>query len=105
MIGTTRRVSAAGTVALALAVHSLAAAVPPASGDVLTLDEAVALALQNSPRLGIAALDVHRAEEKLAAARTRRLPSLELQAMAGTTLNPIRVTFPAGASGRSPRRG
>jgi len=43
---------------------------------VLTEDDAVALALQNNRGVGIAALDVARAEEKIGAARTRRLSSL-----------------------------
>jgi outer membrane protein len=77
----------------------------PAAAEVLTLDDAVALALRNSRRLGVAGLEVERAEQRIAAARTRRLPNLELDAQAGTTLNSIRVTFPAGAFGAFPATG
>jgi outer membrane protein len=88
-------------IALALAAAASQAAEP----DVLTLEEAVAHALANSRRVGIAAMGVERAERTLAAARTKRLPSLDLQARAGTTLNAIRVTFPEGAFGSFPSTG
>ncbi len=90
---------------LVLAGRALAADAPSSSGDVLTVDEAVALALQHNRQLGIAAQEVERADQRVAAARTRRLPNLELQAMAGTTLNTVRVTYPAGAFGTFPSTG
>ncbi len=95
----------------ALVLSSLAAAAPAAAEtapeirEVLTLDAAVALALENNRGVGMAAIAVERAERKVEAARTHRLPSLELQAMAGTTLTPISVTYPAGAFGSFPETG
>ncbi len=83
----------------AIALVLAASAAHAAEADLLTLEDAVAHALAHSRRVGVAALGVERAEKTLAAARTRRLPSLELQARAGTTLNAIRVTFPEGAFG------
>jgi outer membrane protein len=68
----------------------------------LTLDEAIRLALKDNRRVVSAAQQVERAEQKLGAARTRRFPSLDVQAMAGTTLNTIRVSFPGGAFGTFP---
>jgi outer membrane protein TolC len=75
------------------------------TGDVLTLDEAVALALQANRTVESAAMQVDRAEQRIGAARARRLPSLELQGMAGMTLTPVRVSFPAGALGTYPATG
>jgi outer membrane protein TolC len=87
-----------------VAVLALAAGVP-ASAEVLTLEEAVTLALRNNRGVASAAMQVERAEQKVGAARARRLPSLEVQAQAGTTLNPIRVSFPQGAFGSFPATG
>jgi outer membrane protein TolC len=98
-----RRALFAVTVVVASTLPALAQS--PTTADVLSLDDAVSLALQNSRRLGIAALDVRRAEEKVAASRTKRLPNVQLEAMAGTTLNTIRVTFPEGAFGTFPSTG
>jgi outer membrane protein TolC len=95
-----------------LAVLTLVVAPPAASTetsaatqDVLTLDAALALALRNNRGVGVAAAQVARAEQMVGVARSRRLPSLELQAMAGTTLNPIRISFPEGAFGSFPATG
>jgi outer membrane protein TolC len=76
-----------------------------AAVDELTLEDAVALALQSNRSLASAAMQVQRAEQTIGAARSRRLPSLELQGMAGMTLTPIRVSFPAGALGTYPATG
>jgi outer membrane protein len=85
-----------------LLAAALLAASPAAAGDVLTVEQAVALALQNNRRVAGATLAVDKAEEQLQAGRTRRLPTLELQANASTTLTPLRVTFPEGAFGSFP---
>jgi outer membrane protein len=65
----------------------------------LTLEQALALALRNSAAVLSAEMQVQRADDDLAAARTRRLPSFEVQAQANQLLTPIEVTFPAGALG------
>jgi len=91
---------------LALAVSVTASAETVGAGpEVLTLDDAVALALRQNRSVASAALSVERAEQKIGAARARRLPSLEFQGLAGTTLTPIRVTFPAGSFGTFPATG
>src|SRR5262245_62925554 len=92
---------------MALTFLALAAAAPAAAqttppSDVLTVEEAVALALRNNPDVTVAALQVDRAEQKVGAAKARRWPNLDLQATAGTTLNEIRVSFPGGAFGSYP---
>jgi outer membrane protein TolC len=48
----------------------------PASGESLTLDQAIALALRDNHAMKIAKLEVERADEDISAARTYRLPSL-----------------------------
>jgi outer membrane protein TolC len=91
---------------LALAVSVPASAETAAAApEVLTLDEVVALALRQNRSLASAAMSVDRAEQKIGVARARRLPSLDFQGLAGTTLTPIRVTFPAGSFGTFPATG
>jgi outer membrane protein TolC len=83
-----------------LATTSAAASVAAQNdADVLTLDDAVRIALEQNRSLAVAALQVARAERNVEAARSRRWPTLELQATAGSTLNTIRVSYPAGAFG------
>jgi outer membrane protein TolC len=89
-------------VASLVSLAGTAATAETGTADVLTLDEAVALALQNNRGVGVAAAQVQRAERKVEAARTRRLPSVEVQALAGTTVTPIRTSFPEGAFGSYP---
>jgi outer membrane protein TolC len=98
-----RRATPSALCALTLAAGpwAWAQAASPAP-EVLTIEQAVALALGNNRRVAMAAMEVERAEHRVNAARTRRLPSLDLDIMAGTTLNPIRVTFPEGAFGTFP---
>src|SRR5258705_801860 len=52
--------------------------VTSASGDVLTLEQAIALALRDNHLVKNAELDVRKVEDNLAAARTFRLPSVHL---------------------------
>ncbi len=73
--------------------------------DALTLDDAVRLALERNRGLAVAALGVERAGRKVDAARTKRLPSLQVEGLAGTTLNTIEVSFPTGAFGDYPGTG
>src|SRR5262245_22620343 len=96
------------TIVAALGVATLglpAAARPQAAAhapEVLTFEEAVALALQNNRRVAVAAMDVQRADARVEAYRTQRLPSFDLQANAGTMLNAHSMTFPGGAFGTYP---
>src|SRR5262245_9517692 len=52
----------------------------------LTLDQALLLALQANRKLSNAALEVQKATDSLAAARTQQLPQLNLDAFAGHNL-------------------
>jgi outer membrane protein TolC len=88
--------------ALAMAAAVPAVAQTQTSSEVLTVEQAVALALEHNRGVGVATLDVQRAEERVAAARSHRYPVLDLQAIAGTTLNTVKVSFPGGAFGVYP---
>jgi outer membrane protein TolC len=54
-----------------------------ASTEVLTLDEAIALALSDNRGVMNARLSIGKAEDDVAAARTYRLPKFEFNALAG----------------------
>ena len=73
--------------------------------EALTLEQAIALALEKSGSVQAAELQIERAERDLAAARTRRLPSFEVQLQANQLLAPIGMTFPEGAFGSYPGLG
>jgi outer membrane protein len=88
--------------ALAMAAAVPAVAQTQTSSEVLTVEQAVALALEHNRGVGVAALDVRRAEERVAASRSHRYPVLDVQAIAGTTLNTVKVSFPGGAFGVYP---
>lgn len=94
--------------ALVLTV-ALAATLPsPAAGQstpMLTLDEAVRLALERNSAIDSATLAEARAEDELAQARTRRLPVLSVETQASRLLRPVDLTFPAGAFGSFPSTG
>jgi outer membrane protein TolC len=65
---------------MASAVNILAQQ-PGASGEVLTLDEAISIALRDSRQVKNAQLAVGKAGDELAAARTLRLPSMNLYSL------------------------
>ncbi len=66
---------------------------------VLTIDDAVALALRGNPTVQSAALDVDNAKETTAANKTTRLPQFKVYALGGESLVPIKFNIPAGALG------
>jgi outer membrane protein TolC len=72
------------------------------SAEVLTLDQAVSLALQHNRQVQIAALDVGKTEDQLRAAKTRRLPALRLSLTEAYTLAPIDLHFKRGDFGTFP---
>src|SRR5713101_6726192 len=69
----------------------------PASGESLTLDQAIALALRENHTMKIAKLEVERADEDISAAKTYRLPSLHAYASVSGKLanNELKVPIPA----------
>ena len=70
-----------------------------ASGDILTLDEAIALALRDNREVMNARLGIGKAEDDVAAARTYRLPKFEFNALAGQQLISPDFTFTKGVLG------
>ncbi|HEY0431749.1 MAG TPA: TolC family protein [Pyrinomonadaceae bacterium] len=69
----------------------------PASGESLTLDQAIALALRNNHAMKIAQLAVERTDEDVSAAKTFRFPSLHAYTLVSGNLvnNKLRVPDPA----------
>jgi outer membrane protein TolC len=73
-----------------------------ASPEVMGLEEAVALALQNNRPLRIANLEVEKLDENLSALRTRRLPEFHVSALASSLLTPLSFAFEQGVFGTYP---
>jgi len=77
-------------------------AVAPPSGELLTLEQAIALAVRNNHSVKIAKLGVGKAEDELAATRTYRLPSMhfytlflqQLVKQNSTISNPLSPVLP-----------
>ena len=72
------------------------------SPDVLTLDQAVAIAIDNNRLLKTATLEVARAEDKTAAVGTGRLPALNLFGGTGSLLTSTHFQFNQGSLGTLP---
>lgn len=89
---------------LLLATHVVAQQVapsPPASSDpqLLTVDEAVNIALANNRYLKIVTLDLDISKDKVSAAKTKRLPATNVYALGSELLSPISFEIPAGQFG------
>ncbi|MCW5967010.1 MAG: TolC family protein [Blastocatellales bacterium] len=76
-----------------------------ASGEVLTLEEAISLALRDNRHVRNAQLDVGKTEDQAAAARTFRLPKFEFNALATQNLTGLDFTFTKGVLGNYPNVG
>ena len=74
----------------------------PRSAEVLTLEQAIAIALRDNPKVKNAALDVGRTLQEFAATRTRRLPSFNFEVIGSQQLTPINFTFERGVFGSYP---
>src|SRR5678816_469121 len=70
-----------------------------ASSEVLTLDEAIELALRDNREVMNSRLGIGKAEDDVAAARTYRLPKFEFNALAGQQLISPDFTFTKGVLG------
>jgi outer membrane protein TolC len=79
--------------------------VPRPTGETLTLDAAIRLAVESNRQLQSARLQIEKAEEDVAVARTRRLPTFETQATTSQLLTPVNFGFPQGAFGSFPGTG
>lgn len=72
---------------------------------VLTLNDAVSLALKDNRNVQISSLDVAKAGESTAETKVQRLPQLSTYILAGESLTPIDFTIPKGALGVYPNVG
>ncbi len=90
---------------LLAACGSTATAQIPPEPPVLTLGDVVMQALAANRTVASAALDVARAEEKLASAKSRRWPTLSVSALASRLLTRIDFEFEKGAFGDFPGTG
>jgi outer membrane protein len=88
---------------LAAILSVLAVAEEPAgSAEPLTVDQAVQIALANNRNLKIVSLSLDSSKEKLAAEKTRRLPSFNTYVFGSQILQPFSFTVQAGQFGTYP---
>jgi outer membrane protein TolC len=78
---------------------------PDAGAPVLSLDEAISVALQSNRLVKNAVLEAEKQDFRVSAARTRRLPLFQVGALGGQLLHAFDFTFPAGAFGTYPETG
>jgi outer membrane protein TolC len=72
------------------------------SGEELTLDQAISLALQNNRQVKVAQLEVTKSEHDADVMKTNRYPQFKINLMQGQLLNKISFTFPPGSLGAIP---
>ena len=75
---------------------------PSPTSEVLTLERAVTLALQNNRQVNNAALELGKSGDQIAAFKTKRLPALKLDATEAYLLTPIELEFKQGDLGVPP---
>ena len=73
-----------------------------AAGEVLTLDEAISLALRDNHQVKNAQLEVGKAKDQVAATRTFRLPKFQFSTLAAQNLTGVDFTFTRGVLGNYP---
>ena len=78
---------------------------PAPRGEALTLDEAITLALRHNRLLQNEELEVAKAADRLAAARTLRRPSFDFSLLQLQLLTPVDFRFDRGAFGSFPSTG
>ena len=69
---------------------------------ILTLDEAVTLALQHNPLVKNSVLEAQKYDFQVSTARSRRKPQFQFTMLGGELLQPFNFTFPAGSFGTYP---
>ncbi len=99
-------------VVFALTFSLAVAAAPPAaaqeqteSPELLTVEQAIKLALANNRNLKIVSLNLDSSKEELQAAKTHRLPAFNIYTFASELLQPISFTVPEGQFGSYPATG
>lgn len=89
----------------AVFLAAAAAAIAQPADEELALDAALTAALRNNYQLRMAALEVQKAEDRTAAARTRRMPSVNVSLISAQLLTKLSFQFPAGSFGTFPATG
>jgi outer membrane protein TolC len=87
---------------LVLLFPSLIVSQQPASPALLTLDEALRIALNENAQVESARLDVAKAQEAVGELSASRLPQLNADVLSGLAINPLHFTIPRGAIGDLP---
>ena len=75
------------------------------SEPLLTLDEAIRVATSNNRDIRVSTLEITKAKETVAQARTNYLPKLDTYVLAGSPLQPLNFRVPAGTFGTYPSTG
>src|SRR6185437_15848034 len=73
--------------------------------DTLTLDQAVAMALESNRNIHSSGLEAQKAEDKLRANRTKQFPSISLYALGAQQLQSFDFTLEKGVLGTYPGTG
>jgi outer membrane protein TolC len=94
-------VAAAGLLASSRLAAQDAGPAPPAP-PVLTLDQAVQIAVTNNRSLKIATLEVDKSKWQIAEVKTKRLPAFSGTILGSQLLNEVSFSFPAGSFGNLP---
>jgi outer membrane protein TolC len=68
-----------------------------------TVDQTVAIALKNNANIQNARLEIEKAEERVSAAKTKRLPKFELQAIGGEALTNLSIEIDNAPNGEKTR--
>jgi outer membrane protein TolC len=84
---------------LLLTIAAMATGVVAHAGDPLTLDQAVALALENNRGLQSSLLDGQKAQDRLDAARTRQFPGISVYMLGAQQLRSFDFTLEKGVLG------
>src|SRR5579883_3185464 len=82
-----------------LVAQSQPASIQDTAAPLLTLDDAVSLALNNNRLVKNSALEAEKFDFRMKTARSHRLPQFQFSALGGELLQPFNFTFPAGAFG------
>src|SRR5215216_2327667 len=83
-------------------VHQANAQIDGTTSHVLTVDQAIAITLKNNREAKNARLEIEKADDKLDAYRTRRLPSFKISSLVSQPLNSIDTKFERGVFGIYP---
>ena len=89
---------------LALAIAALLFCTSAATAaETVTVEQAVAIALENNANVQNARLEIQKGEERLSATKTKRLPSLSLMAIGGESLSNLSIEVDNGPGAEKTR--